>query len=71
MEGFWQLVYSDFTPPAPSSGKLGPFVGAVFQDLEPSKQQITNLLDISFPPIRGGLVAKQSIKDPQTWYLFS
>jgi hypothetical protein len=35
MAGFWRLLYSDFDPPAPSSGKLGPFVGSVYQDLDP------------------------------------
>lgn len=37
MNGFWRLQYSDFFPPSTSSGKLGPFVGDVFQDLN-SKQ---------------------------------
>lgn len=33
MKGIWKLSYTDFSPAAPSSGKLGPFVGDVFQDL--------------------------------------
>lgn len=67
MAGFWRLLYSDFDPPQPSSGKLGPFVGEVYQNLEPGINQITNILRVPFPDIQGGLVAKQTIKDKQTW----
>lgn len=61
------MLYTDLSPPATSAGKLGPFVGDVFQDLDSAQNTITNLLKISFPPIKGGLVAKQTILDPQTW----
>ncbi len=67
MNGFWRLLYSDFNPPATSSGKLGPFVGEVFQDLNSNIGEIRNILRLNFPPIQGGLVARQTIRDPQTW----
>jgi hypothetical protein len=47
----------------------GPFNAEVFQNLEPEKNQIQNLLKVSFPDIKGGLVARQSIKDKQTWQI--
>ena len=68
MEGNWQMLYTDLAP-APSSGKLGPFTGDVYQELDPSNGIIKNLLNIDLPglKIRGGLVAKQSILDKETW----
>ena len=45
MAGFWRMLYTDMEP-APSSGKLGPFVGDVFQDLQPEKDRIVNLLKV-------------------------
>ena len=70
MNGFWRMSYTDFTPAAPSSGQLGPFVGDVYQDLEfdGEKGIIKNILDIKFPPLTGALIAKQRIKDSSTWY---
>jgi hypothetical protein len=69
MEGFWRMVYTDFDPPGPSAGKLGPFIGDVFQKLEPKKGLIRNILRVELPFFRisGGLVARQSIQDSQTW----
>lgn len=61
------MVYTDYSPSGPSSGQLGPFVGDVFQDLDSSKGIIKNLLKIEFPPIAGGLIGLQTIKDPSTW----
>ena len=69
MNGFWRLEYTDFSPPATSTGKLGPFVGDVYQDLDSTQNKITNILDISFPTVRGGLVAKQAIYDKNTWFV--
>jgi len=72
MSGFWRMHYTDFSPPATSSGKLGPFVGEVYQDLYPTNQTsssgvIKNILRITFPPIVGALVAKQRIVADDTW----
>lgn len=50
MNGYWRLLYTDFSPAAPSSGQLGPFVGDVFQDLDGKNNIIKNILKISFPP---------------------
>jgi hypothetical protein len=67
MNGFWKMDYTDYSPPAASAGKLGPFIGDVYQDLDSKNSKITNLLKIGFPPIKGGLVAKQRIFDANTW----
>ena len=72
MNGFWRMDYTDFSPPATSSGKLGPFIGEVYQDLYGSNQTSTagiikNILRIKFPPIIGALVAKQRIVADDTW----
>lgn len=66
MGGFWRMLYTDMEP-APSSGKLGPFIGAVYQDLRPEEDQILNLLKVGFPPIRGGLTADLQIISDDTW----
>ena len=71
MNGYWKLLYSDFNPPAASSGKLGPFVGSVYQDLNSNAKVIKNILNIKFPAIFGGLIAKQSILNKDTWLVFS
>jgi len=67
MNGYWRLLYTDFSPAAPSSGQLGPFIGDVFQDLDGRANVIKNILKIGFPKIEGVLVAKQRIKDDVTW----
>lgn len=46
MNGFWRMLYTDLTPAAASNGKLGPFVGDVFQDLDSNNLQIKNLLKV-------------------------
>lgn len=69
MKGSWKMMYTDFSPAAPSSGKLGPFIGDVYQDLTDgilTKTKLTkgvrrdegsirNILKIAFPPISGAL----------------
>ena len=67
MNGFWRMLYTDFTPAAASSGKLGPFVGDVFQDLDSKEGIIKNILKIGFPPVSGALVANMSIYNKKTW----
>ncbi len=67
MNGFWRLLYTDFDPPATSAGKLGPLTGTVYQDLDGNAGQIINYLKIGFPKIEGGLVARQSVLNPNTW----
>eukprot|EP00466_Bigelowiella_natans_P006030 jgi/Bigna1/143017/aug1.75_g17725 len=64
MYGFWRMLYTDFSPAAPSSGQLGPFVGDVYQDL--SEGIIKNILVIP-PLLKGALVANQRVRDPNTW----
>lgn len=67
MNGYWKMLYTDFTPAAASSGKLGPFVGDVYQDLDSTQATIRNILKIRFPPIDGALVASQRVRDSNTW----
>ena len=50
------MEYTDFNPPAISTGKLGSFVGDVSQDLDSTQKTMTNILDISFPVVRGFLL---------------
>ena len=71
MNGFWKMIYTDFHPPALSSGKLGPFIGDVFQDLDGKQGIVKNLLRINFNVIEiiGGLIAKQTIENKNTWYV--
>jgi hypothetical protein len=68
MNGFWRMLYTDITPVQVSSGKLGPFIGKVYQDLDSTQGVIKNILSVALPSIKGGLIAKQRIKDPNTWY---
>ena len=68
MNGYWKLLYTDFDPPAESSGKLGPFVGDVYQDLDSKNLVIRNILNVKFPIISGALTANLNIPDNNTWY---
>ena len=52
MEGNWQMLYTDLSPAAPSSGKLGPFTGDVYQSLDPRKGVVKNLLNIDLPLVK-------------------
>jgi len=67
MNGFWRMLYTDIKPVAASNGKLGIFIGDVFQDLDSNNLQIKNLLQIQFPPIKGALVASLVIPDNTSW----
>ena len=67
MNGFWRMLYTDFSPPSTSSGKLGPFIGEVYQDLDSNNNIIKNILNLSFPPLTGALIAKQRILNDNTW----
>jgi PAP_fibrillin len=75
VKGLWRMCYTDFEPAAASSGKLGPFIGDVFQDLtvvsisQNKVGEIKNILKIKFPVIEGALVAKQSIRNANTWQI--
>jgi hypothetical protein len=33
LNGFWYMLWTNYSPAGPSSGKLGPFVGNVYQEL--------------------------------------
>lgn len=68
MNGFWKMRWTNFSPSAPSSGKLGPFVGDVFQDVNigGSNSKAKNILRIDFPPICGELVANADVVSDST-----
>jgi hypothetical protein len=67
MNGFWKMRFTNFAPVAPSSGKLGPFVGDVFQDVDlGSSSKAKNILRIDFPPICGELVASADVVSDST-----
>lgn len=70
LTGFWKMRWTNFFPVAPSSGKLGPFVGDVFQDIDligNRHGKAKNILRIApFPPIVGALIATPSIVDDTT-----
>ena len=67
MSGFWKLLYTS-SPPSQNTGKIGPFVGDVYQDLTPEVGIIKNICSVKFPPIGGALAANQTIFDAQNWY---
>jgi len=67
MNGYWRMLYTDFDPPAESSGKVGPFTAEVFQDLDSNKKVIKNILKLDFPRIEGFLQANQEVVDYNTW----
>jgi hypothetical protein len=66
MNGFWRLLWTNFAPAAPSSGKLGPLVGNVYQDLDFNAPFARNILKIDFPPIAGELFANPRIVNDST-----
>lgn len=70
LTGFWKMRWTNFFPVAPSSGRLGPFVGDVFQDIDligNRHGKAKNILRIApFPPVVGALIATPSIVDDTT-----
>eukprot|EP00904_Undaria_pinnatifida_P001355 jgi/Undpi1/1121/HiC_scaffold_10.g04583.m1 len=64
--GKWQMLYS--TVPGPSSGRLGPFVGSVFQDIRPAEGRIVNILELG-PSwgVKGALEADVEVLDGNNW----
>lgn len=66
MTGFWKMLWTNFEPAAPSSGKLGPFVGDVYQDVDFVNGAARNILRIDFPPVAGELRASPSIVNDST-----
>jgi hypothetical protein len=66
MDGYWRLLYTD-NPPAPNSGKFGPFIGEVFQELNSEQGKIKNILNLKNPPIVVSLTANQTVKNKNTW----
>lgn len=53
------------TVPGPSSGRVGPFVGDVFQDIKPAEGRIANILRLGL--LRGALEADVTVLDDSKW----
>ena len=71
LDGFWYMLWTNYAPAGPSSGKLGPFVGNVYQELRmlstASDSSIArNIFRLGFPPIMGELQASPRIHDERT-----
>ena len=66
MNGFWRMRWTNFAPAAPSSGKLGPFVGDVYQDIDLDTPAARNILKVDFPPVAGELFANPEIVSDST-----
>jgi hypothetical protein len=71
LNGFWYMLYTDYSPPGPSSGKLGPFVGNVYQEIDLDEGVARNIfrLQNSLLPVLniiGELTAFPTTKDDGT-----
>lgn len=72
LDGFWHMLWTNYGPPGPSCGKLGPFVGDVYQDLRltrpddraaagvvalpPRRGEARNIFKLAFPPVAAELL---------------
>jgi hypothetical protein len=67
--GSWKCLYTD--APGPSGGKLGPFVGRVYQDVDMDEKQYVNILKVgmkgSKPWLEAKLIATWEVVDDETW----
>eukprot|EP00752_Nemacystus_decipiens_P007220 g6463.t1 len=66
LAGKWRMLFSD--APGPSSGRLGPFVGDVFQEVRPDEKKIENLLELGPSwALRVALAADVEVLDGKNW----
>ena len=66
INGFWKMKWTNFAPAAPSSGKLGPLIGTVYQDIDLNNGIAKNILKIDTPPLQGCLLADAKIANENT-----
>ena len=66
INGYWKMLWTNFEPAAPSSGKLGPFVGDVYQEIDLPNGIAKNILKVDIPPIEGCLTANAKIANENT-----
>jgi PAP_fibrillin len=66
MNGFWKMLWTNFSPASPSTGKLGPFIGTVYQDIDLDDSVARNIVKIDIPPIAGELVADVKVANSNT-----
>lgn len=69
-DGQWKCLYTD--APGPSGGKLGPFVGRVYQDVDMAAKKYVNILECGKkgaeqPWLAARLVATWDVVDDATW----
>lgn len=65
MNGAWDLLYT--TNGGSSSGKLGPFVGTVIQDINMSSESYDNIVALGKGLVEGSLTATWNTIDSNTW----
>jgi len=66
LQGKWRLLYSNV--PGPSSGKLGPFMADVYQQIDIDARRIYNILELGPDwALRGALEADSEILNNNTW----
>lgn len=63
LDGRWQLLFT--TTQGNSAGKLGPFVGDVFQDIDTSRGVYVNT--VALPLVEGRLGATWDVTGPSEW----
>lgn len=67
--GQWKCLYTD--APGPSGGKLGPFLGRVYQDIDMAAKRYVNILECgkkgADPWLAARLVASWDVVDEDTW----
>ncbi|CAM9532500.1 unnamed protein product [Discosporangium mesarthrocarpum] len=66
ISGKWRMLFTNV--PGPSSGRVGPFVGDVYQDINAEKQRIRNILELGPEwALRGALEADVEVLDGSNW----
>lgn len=65
LDGKWKLLYT--TNGGSSSGKLGPFVGSVIQDIDTSAFSYDNIVSLGAGLVEGRLTATWKNIDSNTW----
>jgi len=68
-DGAWKCLYTN--APGPSGGKLGPFIGRVYQDVDLARMQYVNVLKVgrkgAEPWLEARLVATWDVVEDDTW----
>ena len=65
LDGKWDLIYTTNT--GSSAGKLGPFVGAVIQDISLANQEYDNIVNLFNNAIEASLTATWDVQGRNLW----